>query len=72
MLNNDPENVKIQTDQGIDAVIVDSVLAIRKGLTASSAIGDVADHKKDEKPTLAEVTRKVEETKKEVALAVAK
>ncbi|KAF3912393.1 Inversin [Arthrobotrys entomopaga] len=33
-LNNDPENVKIQATQGIDAVIVDNVLAIRKGLTA--------------------------------------
>ncbi|KAF3936146.1 Ankyrin-1 [Dactylella cylindrospora] len=33
-LNNDAENVKIQARQGIDAVIVDSVLAIRKGLTA--------------------------------------
>lgn len=34
-MNNDPENVKIQMDQGVDAVIVDSVLAIRKGLTAA-------------------------------------
>lgn len=34
-LNNDPENVKVQMDQGVDAVIVDSVLAIRKGLTAA-------------------------------------
>ncbi|KAK6352747.1 Glycerophosphocholine phosphodiesterase [Orbilia brochopaga] len=33
-LNNYPENVKIQASQGIDAVIVDNVLAIRKGLTA--------------------------------------
>ncbi|KAI5804158.1 glycerophosphocholine phosphodiesterase-like protein Gde1 [Peziza echinospora] len=73
MLNNAPENVKVQVDQGIDAVIVDSVLAIRKGLTAVSAIGgDATGNKKDEKPTLAEVTRKVEETKKEIALAVAK
>ncbi|KAJ9265662.1 hypothetical protein DTO195F2_1701 [Paecilomyces variotii] len=32
-LNNDPENVKLQVAEGIDAVIVDSVLAIRKGLT---------------------------------------
>ncbi|KKZ63967.1 hypothetical protein EMCG_01721 [[Emmonsia] crescens] len=31
--NNEPENVKIQVKEGIDAVIVDSVLAIRKGLT---------------------------------------
>lgn len=32
--NNDGEKVKLQVDEGIDAVIVDSVLAIRKGLTA--------------------------------------
>lgn len=35
-LNNDPENVKLQVAKGIDAVIVDSVLAIRRGLTESS------------------------------------
>jgi hypothetical protein len=34
-LNNDPSNVKRQVNEGIDAVIVDSVLAIRKGLTDS-------------------------------------
>lgn len=34
-LNNDPESVKLQVNEGIDAVIVDSVLAIRKGLTGS-------------------------------------
>ncbi|KAB2575044.1 Glycerophosphodiester phosphodiesterase GDE1 [Lasiodiplodia theobromae] len=33
-LNNDPVNVQRQVKEGIDAVIVDSVLAIRKGLTA--------------------------------------
>ena len=32
-INNDPAKVKLQVKQGIDAVIVDSVLAIRKGLT---------------------------------------
>ncbi|EDN02979.1 conserved hypothetical protein [Histoplasma mississippiense (nom. inval.)] len=31
--NNEPKNVKLQVKEGIDAVIVDSVLAIRKGLT---------------------------------------
>ncbi|EEH40346.2 glycerophosphodiester phosphodiesterase GDE1 [Paracoccidioides lutzii Pb01] len=31
--NNEPGNVKMQVKEGIDAVIVDSVLAIRKGLT---------------------------------------
>ncbi|KAL2684812.1 hypothetical protein Neosp_005903 [[Neocosmospora] mangrovei] len=33
-LNNDPLMVQRQVKQGIDAVIVDSVLAIRKGLTS--------------------------------------
>ena len=36
-LNNDPACVKAQVDEGIDAVIVDSVLAIRQDLTRSSA-----------------------------------
>ena len=35
--NNDPEKVELQVKEGIDAVIVDSVLAIRKGLTESSS-----------------------------------
>ncbi|KAK7427513.1 Glycerophosphocholine phosphodiesterase [Neonectria magnoliae] len=34
-LNNDPIMVQRQVKQGIDAVIVDSVLAIRKGLTSA-------------------------------------
>ncbi|KAI9789071.1 MAG: Glycerophosphocholine phosphodiesterase [Candelina submexicana] len=34
-LNNDPEKVQLQVKEGIDAVIVDSVLAIRKGLTGA-------------------------------------
>lgn len=33
VLNNEPRNVQVQVKEGIDAVIVDSVLAIRKGLT---------------------------------------
>ena len=42
-LNNDPKNVQKQVDEGIDAVIVDSVLAIRKGLTGgtSDALGNL-------------------------------
>ncbi|KAL2406347.1 Glycerophosphocholine phosphodiesterase GDE1 [Exophiala dermatitidis] len=36
-LNNDPENVKLQVRQGIDAVIVDNVLAIRRGLTGGDS-----------------------------------
>ncbi|PKX97442.1 glycerophosphocholine phosphodiesterase [Aspergillus novofumigatus IBT 16806] len=39
-LNNEPANVKLQVAEGIDAVIVDSVLAIRKGLTEHQAKGD--------------------------------
>ncbi|MCJ1438535.1 Glycerophosphocholine phosphodiesterase [Xylographa pallens] len=34
-INNEPDKVKLQVQEGIDAVIVDSVLAIRKGLTES-------------------------------------
>lgn len=30
--NNDPENLRLQMDNGVDAVIVDSVLAVRSGL----------------------------------------
>ncbi|CAN9134132.1 Glycerophosphodiester phosphodiesterase [Alternaria arborescens] len=32
MLNNDPKNVLLQRNEGIDAVIVDSVLKVRQGL----------------------------------------
>ncbi|UPX10729.1 Glycerophosphodiester phosphodiesterase [Ascochyta rabiei] len=34
VLNNDPKNVRLQEKEGIDAVIVDSVLSIRQGLQA--------------------------------------
>lgn len=33
VLNNDPENAKLQMEAGVDAVIVDNVLAVRKELT---------------------------------------
>ncbi|KAF3005658.1 Glycerophosphocholine phosphodiesterase [Curvularia kusanoi] len=36
VLNNDPKNVRLQEKEGIDAVIVDSVLSIRQGLQAPS------------------------------------
>ncbi|KAI2622609.1 Glycerophosphoryl diester phosphodiesterase family-domain-containing protein [Xylaria nigripes] len=36
--NNDPEKVQIQVDEGIDAVIVDNVLAIRQELTKESTL----------------------------------
>lgn len=35
--NNDPVNARIQMKNGVDAVIVDSVLAVRKGLTEQPA-----------------------------------
>lgn len=34
--NNDPENASVEMDAGVDAVIVDSVLAIRKELTKAN------------------------------------
>ncbi|AMD19633.1 HCL518Cp [Eremothecium sinecaudum] len=34
--NNDPETARIQMDAGVDAVIVDSVLAVRRGLTRNA------------------------------------
>ncbi|SCU94647.1 LANO_0E07514g1_1 [Lachancea nothofagi CBS 11611] len=34
--NNDPEIAQIEMDAGVDAVIVDSVLAVRRGLTKSA------------------------------------
>ncbi|KAL3472120.1 Glycerophosphoryl diester phosphodiesterase family-domain-containing protein [Aspergillus californicus] len=38
-LNNDPHKVKLQAAEGIDAVIADSVLAIRQGLTEHEGKG---------------------------------
>ncbi|KJZ80470.1 hypothetical protein HIM_00320 [Hirsutella minnesotensis 3608] len=40
VLNNDPTLVQRQVKEGIDAVIVDSVLAIRKGLTTAESSGE--------------------------------
>jgi glycerophosphodiester phosphodiesterase len=37
-LNNDIHNSKLQAQEGIDAVIVDSVLKVRKGLTEGEAV----------------------------------
>jgi len=39
-LNNDPDNVNLQRDEGIDAVIVDSVLKVRQGLQAPNQNGN--------------------------------
>lgn len=38
MLNNDIHNSRLQAQEGIDAVIVDSVLKVRKGLTDAEAV----------------------------------
>jgi glycerophosphodiester phosphodiesterase len=40
-LNNQPEMVARQAKEGIDAVIVDSVLAIRKELTAAQQVAQL-------------------------------
>ena len=39
-VNNEPEFVRCQVDEGIDAVIVDSVLKIRRGLTEQTGSTD--------------------------------
>jgi len=41
-LNNDPVNVQHQVNEGIDAVIVDSVLKIRNGLTKNAKTPDAS------------------------------
>ncbi|ROT43472.1 glycerophosphodiester phosphodiesterase GDE1 [Sodiomyces alkalinus F11] len=41
--NNDPINVQRQVKEGIDAVIVDNVLAIRKGLTTNDPVGSQSE-----------------------------
>ena len=45
VINNDPEKVKRQVKEGIDAVIVDSVLAIRQGLTDATTSAATAPEK---------------------------
>ncbi|PNS14692.1 Glycerophosphodiester phosphodiesterase GDE1 [Sphaceloma murrayae] len=61
-LNNDPENVARQAAEGIDAVIVDNVLAVRKGLTASeqaaAAAVKGAEHVRVEEVKRVEVGKK--------------
>ncbi|KAI6810896.1 GDPD-domain-containing protein [Hortaea werneckii] len=41
--NNDPQNAKLQAQEGIDAVIVDSVARVRKGLTESEDFTALSD-----------------------------
>ncbi|KHN98285.1 glycerophosphodiester phosphodiesterase GDE1 [Metarhizium album ARSEF 1941] len=52
VLNNDPLMVQRQVKEGIDAVIVDSVLAIRKGLTSGESTGDGSDGSPTSEDTL--------------------
>lgn len=47
VLNNDPTMVQRQVKEGIDAVIVDSVLAIRKGLTSTDSSGEQTEEGKE-------------------------
>lgn len=60
-LNNDTKNVSLQVKEGIDAVIVDSVLAIRQGLTASEKAAANGDSAKEENviPAIAATTNGV-------------
>lgn len=44
--NNDPKNSKLQMDAGVDAVIVDNVLAVRKGLTNSTGNNNIDEVKR--------------------------
>ncbi|MDI1486639.1 MAG: Glycerophosphocholine phosphodiesterase [Ramalina farinacea] len=53
-LNNDPEKVKLQVREGIDAVIVDSVLAIRQGLTGPPTPAPSAENGSPPPPQIAE------------------
>ncbi|RGP67986.1 hypothetical protein FLONG3_8321 [Fusarium longipes] len=64
VLNNDPIMVQRQVKQGIDAVIVDSVLAIRKGLTNGETPAEFANGEAETNGTLKtthELTEKLEE-----------
>lgn len=45
--------VQVQVEQGVDAVIVDSVLAIRKGLTAAAAESN--SNGKHDRPEMVEI-----------------
>ncbi|SCU87278.1 LAME_0D09450g1_1 [Lachancea meyersii CBS 8951] len=43
--NNDPEVAQIEMDAGVDAVIVDSVLAVRRGLTKSANVQSLSAYR---------------------------
>jgi glycerophosphoryl diester phosphodiesterase len=59
--NNSPENSKLQMEAGVDAVIVDNVLAVRKGLTKNSTSGI---YKKPINLDIEEQREEIEEVKK--------
>lgn len=67
--------VQVQVEQGVDAVIVDSVLAIRKGLTAAAAeaaeANGIDNNNKHDKPPATEVAKQIEITMNGVATTVA-
>jgi len=60
---------QVQVEQGVDAVIVDSVLAIRKGLTAAVTENPAVGSKIHDKPIPADVNKQIEAAKKEIAKA---
>ena len=47
VLNNDPDNARLQMEAGVDAVIVDNVLAVRKELTKTN---DIVSHETSPEP----------------------
>lgn len=54
--NNDPEKVKVQVREGIDAVIADSVLAIRQGLTETEGAHHTANNNNNNTATTTTTT----------------
>ncbi|KXS98198.1 hypothetical protein AC578_287 [Pseudocercospora eumusae] len=56
-LNNDPHNSNLQAQAGIDAVIVDSVARIRKGLTEAETPKSITNGDQDKTENKAEVKR---------------
>lgn len=63
-MNNEPENVRLQKDYGIDAVIVDSILQIRNGLREhdEQASKTLADGKPISGDARQDVSRRAENT----------
>ena len=61
VLNNEAENVKLQVEQGVDALIVDRVLAVHKELRRSGAVGGAAADEDAVARKLLERTREIAE-----------